>query len=148
MVLALFLRLLKLMAISFVCSLFIHFTNAEMFSGQLTLVLSLVLFLLIEIFEAYKFSYKFWKIQDYFLGILLPEVIYAGLALLTCWVGTPVLFNRFFLPLRFANCFGFHTKWSIVIVGSVFIVLIAATYFIAARAGRVHFKNFGGEDVE
>lgn len=131
---ALFFRLLVLLITSAVCSLPIQLGNAATSEG--VLALAFFAFVIAIGIDTYRFSFALWKIQDYFIGQLLPLFLYIALGLWTCRTFRPVVFNRIFLPLRFAGCFHLTTMESIVVVGLVFIVIVTGLRFLGAQAGR------------
>ena len=137
MFVALFFRLIVLLITSVVCSLPIHLGNAGVIAtSEGVLVLAFSVFVIVTGIDAYRFSFTFWKIQDYFTGQLLPLLLYIALGFLTCLTFRPAVFNRIFLPLRFANCFQLETIESIVVVGLGLIVVVTGLRFLGARAGR------------
>lgn len=137
MFVALFFRLIVLLITSVVCSLPIHLGNAGVIAtSEGVLVLAFSVFVIVTGIDAYRFSFTFWKIQDYFTGQLLPLLLYIALGFLTCLTFRPAVFNRIFLPLRFANCIQLTTIESIVVVGLGFIVIVTGLRFLGARAGR------------
>ncbi len=140
MLLSLFFRLLRLIISSVICSLPIYLGYLVTIPDNAILFLSFIAFIIATGTDAYHFSFAFWKIQDYYLGQLLPLVIYIVVGFLTCLIFPPVVFNRIFLPLRFAGCFGMRTIVSIPIVSMAFIVIVTTLRFFGARAGHLFHK--------
>ena len=62
-------------------------------------------------------------------------LIYSVLGFLTSLVVKPVIFNKIFLPLRFAGNFGLVTQVSIGIVLVVLIVLVTIVRLIGSKVG-------------
>lgn len=134
---ALFFRLFVLLVTSVVCSLPIYLGNAGVITSEGVLVLAFIAFVVATGIDTYRFSFAFWEIQDYFIGQLLPLLLYIALGFLTYLTFQPVVFNRIFLPLRFAGCFHLRTIESIAVVGLVFIVIVTGLRFLGAWAGRL-----------
>lgn len=135
MLLSLFSRLLRLVGTSVICSLPIYLGTAGIMADKGVLFLSFITFVIATGIDTYLFSFVFYKIRDYFLGQLLPLVIYIVMGFLTCLIFQPVVFNRIFLPLRFAGCFGMRTIESIAVIGIAFIVIVTVLRFLGARSG-------------
>jgi len=133
---ALFFRLLRLLITSVICSLPIYLGVAEKVTNKGILLLSFIAFVIVTGIDVYHFSFAYYKIRDYYLGQLLPLVIYIVMGFLTCLMFRPFVFNRVFLPLRFAGFFGMRTIESIVVVGIILIVILTALRFFRAKAGR------------
>lgn len=149
MILAVFSRLLKLVFTSIICSLFIYLGNFLTISDKGILFLSFVTFGVAISIDSYCFSFDFYRIWDYFVGQLLPLVIYIVMGFLTCLAFNPIVFNRIFLPLRFAGCFGMRTIESIAVMGIAFIAIVAVFRFFGARSGYfLHSKYVISEDEE
>ncbi len=147
MLLSVFFRLSRLLITSIICSLPIYLGYLEVITDNGILFLSFLAFVVAISVDAYCFSFTFWEIQDYCLGQLLPLVIYIAMGLLTCLISRPVVFNRIFLPLRFAGCFGMRTIESIAIVAIAVIVIVTVLRFFGARSGYLFFDEFA-EDEE
>lgn len=137
MLLALFFRLSRYLIISIICSLPIYLGYLVEVSNNNIFFLSFIPFLIAVSIDAYQFSLDFWEINHYFIGLLLPLVIYTVMACLTCLTFPPIVFNRIFLPLRFAGCFGMNTIRSIPVVSGGIIALVTVLRFLGARAGRL-----------
>lgn len=142
---SLFSRLLRLVITSVICSLPIHLAAAGIMADKVVLFLSFIAFVIATGIDAYRFSFSFYEIQDYFLGQLLPLVIYIVMGSLTCLVFRPVVFNRIFLPLRFAGGFGMRTIESIIIISVLFIVIVTVIRIIGARLGRLFDMWYEGK---
>ena len=142
MLLSVFFRLSKLLITSIICSLPIYLGYLEVITDNGILFLSFLAFVVAISVDAYRFSFTFWEIQDYCLGQLLPLVIYIAMGFLTCLIFQPVVFNRIFLPLRFARCFGMRTIESIAIVAIAVIVIVTVLRFLGARSGYLFFDEF------
>ena len=139
MLASVFFRLLKLIFTSIICSLPIFLEQLAPIKPIGILLLSFIAFVVIIGHEAYSFSFEFYNIQDYYVGLLLPFVIYSVLGFSTCLLFKPIVFNRIFLPLRFAGSFGIRTNESIVIVSIVMLAIITILRIFGARAGRITF---------
>ncbi len=137
MLASVFFRLLRLLGTSLLCSLPIYLGAAGIIADKGVLFLSFIAFVIATGIDAYRFSFAFYKIRDYFFGQLLPLVIYIVMGFLTCLIFKPVVFNRIFLPLRFAGSFGMTTIKSIAVIGIAFIVMVTALRFFGARSGYV-----------
>ena len=149
MFIALFFRLLRLLVTSAICSLPIHLGNAGVITtNEGVLILSFFAFVIVTSIDAYRFSFSFWRTQDYFIGQLLPLLLYIALGFLTCLTFQPVVFNRIFLPLRFAGCLHLRTIESIVVVGLGFIGLVTGLRLLGARAGRLAAMKEGEDEDE
>jgi len=98
MLLSLFYRLLRLIITSIICSLPIYLGYFVSIQDKGILLLSFIAFVVATGIDTYYFSFTFWKIRDYYLGLLLPLVIYNVMGFLTCLVSRPIVFNRIFLP--------------------------------------------------
>ena len=145
---SLFFRLLRLIITSVICSLPIYLKYLVTISDNAILLLSFILFVVAIGIDAYFFSFDFWKIQDYYFGHLLPLVIYIAMGFLTCLSFKPVVFNRIFLPLRFAGCFGMKTIESIVIVSMAVIVIVTVLRFFRARSGHLLYDMYFSENED
>ncbi len=141
MLLSLFFRLLRIIITGIICSLPIYLEYLTTIPDNGILFISFIAFIVATGIDAYHFSFDFWKIQDYYLGLLLPLVIYIVMGFLTCLIFPPVVFNRIFLPLRFAGYFGITTIISIPIVSVVFIILVTLLRFFGARSGHLFYKT-------
>ena len=139
---SLFFRLLRLVITSILCSLPIYLGYLVTITNNGILFLSFIAFVIATGIDAYRFSFAAWKIQDYFLCRLLPLVMYIVMGFLTCLVFPPVVFNRIFLPLRFAGCFGMKTIESIPVIGIAFIVIVTVLRFFGARSGYLRYKRY------
>ncbi len=148
---AFFLRLLRLFITSVLCSLPIHLVRVAdlilisgkvLFTDRVILALSFIAFIIAIGIDAYRFSFVFFNIRDYFLGQLLPLVTYIAAGFLICLNFPPVVFNRIFLPLRFVYFFGMKTIESIGIVALALLLLITVLRLLGARSGRL----FSDED--
>ena len=148
MLLSLFLRFLKLLITSTICSLPIYLGYMTSISDSGILILSFILFIAAVSYDAYFFSFDFWKMKDYYLGLLLPFVIYIAMGFLTCLLPSPVVFNRIFLPLRFAGYLGISTMESIIAVSIVMLGLITILRFHGAKSGRLNFYMSVAEDED
>ncbi len=148
MLLASFFRLLRFLITSVACSLPIYLANYTVITDNGILLLSFIAFVLLTCIDAYRFSFDYWERVDYYLGILLPLLIYIIISFLFWLVFPPAVFNRIFLPLRFALCFGMKTIESIVIVGIAFIVIVTVLRFFGARAGRLFSNNFAEKEED
>ena len=135
-----FSRFLRILITSMICSLSICLGISGIINDKGVLFLSFITFIIVTGIDGYHFSFVFWKIRDYFLGQLLPLVIYICMGFLTCLIFRPVVFNRMFLPLRFAGCFEIRTHESIAIIGIVFIIIVTVLRFIGARLGYLQYK--------
>lgn len=144
---SLFFRLLRFLIISIICSLPIYLGYLATISDNYILFLSCLTFLIVMSVDSYYFSFAFWETRDYFLGQLLPLVIYIIMGFSACLVFPPVVFNRIFLPLRFAGGFGMRTIESIAIVSTAVIVIVTVLRFIGARSGRL-LSNYFIEEEE
>lgn len=144
----LFSRLLRLMITSIICSLPIYLGYLVTIPDNGILFLSFITFVVITGDEAYRFSFDYWEIKHYYIGQLLPLVIYIVMGFLTCWLFTPVVFNRIFLPLRFAGCFGMRTIESIAVISVVFIVIVTALRFGGARSGYLFYEMSSEENED
>ena len=140
MLLALFFRFLRYLVTGIICSLPIYLVYLEAVTDNTILFLSLLAFIILIIIDTYQFSFDFWEINHYFLGLLLPLVIYIVLGFLTCMFFPPVVFNRIFLPLRFAWAFGMRTIESIPVVSGGIIAIVTVMRFFVARAGREFYE--------
>ena len=136
-----FFRLLSLLTASILCSLSIYLAYTGIITDNGILLLSFIAFIITTGVEAYRFSFVFWKKEDYFLGQLLPLVVYIIMGFLTCLLLPPVVFNRIFLPLRFAGCFGMRTNESIIVIGIVLIVIVTVLRFFGARSGYLFYET-------
>jgi len=145
MLLSLFYRLLRLIITSIICSLPIYLGYFVSIQDKGILLLSFIAFVVATGIDTYYFSFTFWKIRDYYLGLLLPLVIYNVMGFLTCLVSRPIVFNRIFLPLRFAGCFGMRTIESIVVISMVFILIVTVIRFFGAKSG--HLFYIENEDI-
>ncbi|MBQ9097326.1 MAG: hypothetical protein IJY55_02895 [Clostridia bacterium] len=148
MLLSLFFRVLRLMITSILCSLPIYLEYVGTIPDNVILFLSFVAFMAATGIDACRFSSAFWKIQDYYLGQLLPLVIYIIMGFLTCLLFQPVVFNRIFLPLRFAGGFGMRTIESIVYVAITIIIIVTILRFFGARLGRSTHNMFVRENED
>ena len=148
MLLQLFFSVLNLVFFSVICSCTIHLGVMGIIEDKVVLLSSFMLFAVVIGIDSYRFSFNYWKTRDYFIGQLLPRVIYIGMACLTCMTFKPVVFNRIFLPLRFAGSFELPTIKSIPIVGIVFIVIVTVVRFYGARAGYlVYWKKKSEKEI-
>ncbi len=148
MLTALFFRLLRFFITGVICSLPIYLGYLIEITDNGILLLSFIAFVVAISFDAYNFSFDFWEIQDYYLGQLLPLVIYIVMGIPTYLLFQPVVFNRIFLPLRFAWVFGMGTMESIVIVSIPVVVIVTVLRFFGARAGRLFFNMSVEEDED
>ncbi len=142
MLLSLFFRVLRLMITSVLCSLPIYIGYLVEDADNVILFVSFVAFIIAIGIDTCRFSSAFWKIRDFYLGQLLPLGIYSFMGFLTCLLFPPVVFNRIFLPLRFAGGFGIKTIGSIGIISIIVIVLVTVVRFFGARAGRSNHNMF------
>ena len=126
---------------SIVCSLPIYLVYMMTIKNSIILLVSFVIFVFVIGFDAYRFSYFFWEKKDYFLGQLLPVFIYMVMGFLTCLIFKPVVFNRIFLPLRFAGCIGITTIKSIGIVSIVLMIFVSILSFLGARSGYAYYMT-------
>ncbi len=131
-------RVLRFFLTSIACSLPIYLGYVIKISDYGILYISFLLFILATGIEAYRFSFLFWQIQDFYFGQLIPLGIYAFTGFLGSLVFPPVVFNRIFLPLRFAGCFGLKTTESVWVISLVFAGITAILRFFGARAGHVY----------
>ena len=145
---SLFIRLIRLMITSIICSLPIYFGYVVTISDNNILLLSFVFFIVLTGIDAYRFSFNFWKIRDCFSGIILPVVVYDFLGFITVLSFKPVIFNRIFLPLRFADCFGMKTGESVLIISICVIVMVTVLSFIGSRMGSRIYNMYLAEDEE
>ena len=148
MLTALLSRLLRFFITGVICSLPIYLGYLIEITDNGILCLSFIAFVVAISFDAYNFSFDYWEIQDYYLGQLLPLAIYIVMGFPTYLLFRPVVFNRIFLPLRFAGVFGMGTMESIVIVSIAVIVIVTALWFFGARAGRLFFNMSVEEDKD
>lgn len=132
-------RLSKLLVTSVVCSSPIYLTHLIEITDIGILVLSFVAFAVIIAIDAHHFSFEFWETENYYSYLLLPLLVYIVMGFLTCLFFQPYIFNRIFLPLRFAGSFGIRTIGSIAIVSVVFILIVTVSRFWGARSGRMFF---------
>jgi hypothetical protein len=139
-------RLLSVFVISIVCSVPVSLNGVFNISDNDVLFISFMMFVLIMGIDAYNFSYNFWMNEDYFKGQLLPFVIYVCLAYFTCLTFRPVVFNKLFLPLRFARAFGLSTVESITVISLVLIILITVLRFLGMRSAKTFFNINEDED--
>ena len=146
MLLSLFFRVLRLIITSVFCSLPIYIGYLVEGADNVILFISFVAFMTATGIDACRFSSAFWKIRDFYLGQLLPLVIYAVMGFITCLLFPPVVFNRIFLPLRFAGGFGIATMVSIWIVSAIIIAIVAVLRFFGAKAGRSNHNMFVREE--
>lgn len=135
-------RWLRLMITSVLCSLPIYLEYVVVISDNLILFLSFIAFAIAVGIDAYQFSSIYWKRQAYYVGQLSPLVVYSVVGFVTCLIFPPTVFNRIFLPLRFAGCFGMQTMGSIVLVSIIVIMLVTGLRFCGARAGRSNHNMF------
>lgn len=143
-----FFRLFRLMITSALCSVPIYLGYFISISDRGMLALSFLAFVAVIGIDAYYFSFTFWTKQNYYFGQLLPFVIYIVMGFLTCVLCPPVVFNRFFLPLRFAGVFGIRTIVSIGIVSIVVIAIVTALSFFGARSGHLFEEEIKREQEE
>lgn len=139
-------RLLRLVITSILCSLPIYLQYVGTIPDNVILFLSFIAFVIATGIDTYRFSSIFWKIQGYYFGQLLPLGIYIILSFLTCLVFPPAVFNRIFLPLRFAGGFGMRTIESIGLISIVVIVIVTILRFFGARTGRSNHNMFVRQD--
>ena len=135
-------RWLRLMITSVLCSLPIYLEYVVVISDNLILFLSFIAFVVAVGIDAYQFSSIYWKRQAYYVGQFSPLALYSVVGFLTCLIFPPAVFNRIFLPLRFAGCFGMQTMGSIVLVSIIVIMLVTGLRFCGARAGRSNHNMF------
>lgn len=145
MLLSLFSRWLRLMITGVVCSLPLYLKYMMTLNNNIIIFISLLIFVSVIGFDAYRFSYMFWKKRDYLLGQILPLLTYIITAYLTCMVFKPIVFNRIFLPLKFAECFGMKNVVSIGIVSAVLMIIVTILSFFGARAGYLYYRTFESE---
>ena len=130
------------MITSILCSLPIYLEYVVVISDNLILFLSFIAFVIAVGIDAYQFSSIFWKRKAYYVGQLLPLVAYSVVGFLTCLLFPPTVFNRIFLPLRFAGCFGMQTMGSIALVSIIVIMLVTGLRFFGAISGRSNHDMF------
>ena len=137
-------RLLRVFIVGIFSSLPIYLADLIPISNVDILFLSFFLFLGISVVDAYLFSFSSWHKLDYCVGLLLPLVTYIALAFLTYLLFKPVVFNRFFLPLRFGCCFfGIKTLMSMVFVAPGIWAIISLASFIGAKFGFSYHTKYG-----
>lgn len=112
------------------------------------LFLSFVVFTILVGFDAFRFSVIFWKKEDYFMGQLLPFIIYFLFAIMVYGLSFPWLLNILFLPLRFFECFGVKTIYSILISSGVLILIITVLRCVGAYIGKRDYEIFVMENTE
>ncbi len=145
---SLFFRLLRLMITSIICSLPIYLGYLVTIPDNGILFLSFFAFVIAIGFNTYIFSFDFCEMKYYYIGLLLPLVIYIVMGFLACLCFPPVVFNRIFLPLRFAGCFGMRTIESIAVISVVFIVMVTALRFWGARSGYLFYEMDSEENED
>ena len=138
MLLSVFFRLLRLVITGIFCSLPIYLGYVITITDNGILFLSFLAFVVATAIDAYRFSFAFWQVEDYFIGQLFPLIIYVVMGFAACLSFHPVLFNRIFLPLRFAGCLGMRTIESIAIVSIFVIVMVTVLRIFGARSGRLY----------
>lgn len=112
------------------------------------LFLSFVVFIILVGIDAFRFSVIFWKKEDYFIGQLLPFIIYFLFAIMIYGLSSPWILNVLFLPLRFFECFGVKTIYSILISGGVLILIITVLRCVGAYIGKTEYEIFVMENTE
>lgn len=148
MLVSLFFRLLRFLITGIICSLPIYFDSLGVVKDNGILFISFMAYVFIMGYDTYNFSFTFWEKKHYYLGLLLPLGIYIIMGFLTCLFLPPVVFNRIFLPLRFAGGFGLRTIESIPVISMIIIVVLTVLRFFGARAGRLFLDNFLEEEEE
>lgn len=143
-----FFRVFRLVITSAICSSPIYFAYLVSIPDKAILFLSFIAFIIVTGIDTYYFSFDFWNKKNYYSGVLFPFVIYAGMGVATCLVFPPAVFNRIFLPLRFAGSFGMSTMGSIGIVSIAVLAIVTALRFFGARAGRLFFEEIQSQAVE
>lgn len=99
-------------------------------------------------FDAFVFSVTFWKKEDYFIGQLLPCIIFLLLAIMLYMLSIPWLLNAFFLPLRFFECFSVRTIFSMLISGGILLLIITSLRIAGAYIGKREYEIFVMENTE
>lgn len=135
MILSIFFRLLRLVITSVLCSLPIYLGYMGTINDSGILFISFIAFIIATGVDAYKFSFSFWELRDYWIGQIIPLAIYVIMGFLTCLLFSPVVFNRIFLPLRFADAFGMTTSESIAIMAVTILIIVSVLRFFGARTG-------------
>ncbi len=133
-------RSLRFFITSIICSLPIFIGQLLSITDNGILFFSFIVFAIEIGIDSYHFSFVFLGIENYCFYQLLPLVIYLITGFFTCLLFPPFIFNRIFLPLRFAGIFGMSTIASIAITSIIFIVIVTVLRFFGARAGRL-FAN-------
>ena len=139
---SLFFRLLRIIITSAICSLPIYIGYVVEEADNVILFVSFIAFMIAIGIDTYRFSSAFWKIRDFYWGQLLPLVIYVVMGFITCLIFPPAVFNRIFLPLRFAGGFEITTMVSVWIVSAIIIVIVTVLSFFGSKAGRSNHNMF------
>ena len=133
------LRLLKILITSIICSLAIYLGFFIAIPDNGILLLSFLAFVATTGINVYCFTFDYWE-KKYFLDQFLPYVIYIVMGFLTYLFLPLYVFNRIFLPLRFAGCFGYRISESIAITSAAFVVIIIAIRLIGVWRGKAFDK--------
>ncbi len=112
------------------------------------LFFAFVAFNVIVGFDAFMFSITFWKKEDYFIGQLLPCIIFLLLAIMVYMLSVPGLLNAFFLPLRFFECFYIKTIFSMLISGGILLLIITILRIAGVYTGKREHQIYVMENTE
>ena len=138
--LSLLFRFLKIVVAGVICSLPIYLRYIMPISDNAILIISFTAFMIVTCYDSYKFSKVFRKRKDYYYGLLLPLLIYIFLGVLTRLFFPPIVFNRIFLPLRFAGLFGLETLQSIFIFSVINIGIVTIARTLGVKKGLLNKK--------
>lgn len=111
------------------------------------LAISFSLFVIFSCFESYRFSFAYWKWYDYFIGQFLPFIIYMLIGAGALHIVSPYIFNRIFLPLRFAQCLGFSSEKYIFVSTFIALVFVTVLRIIGAYQGKKLYEEIENEQA-
>lgn len=152
------LRVLRLIGMGIISSLPIFISSFVSFTGEQVLAVSGAIFLVLYGIDSFLFSYTFWKPEDYFIGQLLPLVIYTGCAYATFFLAKARFFNSLFLTFRCAEIFKIEynkgtlqymkTFDSIAAVCVALIIIATILRLIGSHFGKKIFEEMEAELFE
>ncbi len=143
-------RFLRLFITSIIISMvffLLRFIKVEIPDSGI-LFFAFVAFNVIVGFDAFMFSITFWKKEDYFIGQLLPCIIFLLLAIMVYMLSVPGLLNAFFLPLRFFECFYIKTIFSMLISGGILLLIVTILRIAGVYTGKREHQIYVMENTE
>ena len=141
MISSIFLRFIRFLIISFLCSTPI-LALPETWKVNVILSLSFGLFAILMFLDSLLFLSIYNKHSDFFVGEFLPYISFIVVSLGVFYlIPGNTYYNFLFLPLRFAECFNTETIVSMCTVYVIIFVLILVSFSFAGLIRKKLSKN-------